>query len=65
MMSGFLLIRRKMDKENETGVGKVLLLFLCVVRENREGDGTEFVQFIECVPPLDAVDDALECICLQ
>lgn len=44
--------------------GKVLLLFSCVW-EDIAGSEMTAVQFIECVSPLKAVDDALGWECLR
>lgn len=39
-------------------------VFLCV-EVNEDDDETAFDRFMECVPPLDALDDASECMCLR
>lgn len=43
----------------------VLPVFRFVVREDKKSDGVAFVQCMECVPPLVAVDDELGCINLR
>lgn len=60
MINSLGLIRGRSDEEKETTVRKVPLLFHCVVGRDKEGDEMVVVQFMECVPALDAVDDALE-----
>lgn len=32
---------------------------------NKDSDGMAIVQFMNCIPPLHDVDDALECACLR
>lgn len=61
MTNSFVLIRGESAEKREIWVGKVLLLFRCVVREGRGGDEFAFVQFMVCVPPANVVDEALGC----
>lgn len=42
----------------------MLLLFLCFMREENEDEELALVWYMECVQPLDKVDDALRCVCL-
>lgn len=35
------------------------------VKRDTEGSELAFLQYMECVPPLDAVDDALGWVCLR
>lgn len=67
MMKIFVLISGKSDKEEKIRVGKVLLMLCCVVggRKNKNGNEMAFAQFLECIPLLATVDDALECVCLR
>lgn len=37
----------------------------CVVRGDKKGDKMKFVQFMDCVFSLNAVDDRLGCVCLR
>lgn len=42
-----------------------LLLCRCSGRRDTKGVELAYLQFMECVPPLDAVDETLGCACLQ
>lgn len=47
------------------GFRKVLLLFRCLLGGSSESGEMKFVQFMRCVIPLDAVEDAVGCAYLQ
>lgn len=62
IMNVFVLSRGRSDEAEEIWVEKGLLLFRCTVGGDESG-AMAFVQVLECVPPLYAVDDALESVC--
>lgn len=64
MMTSFLLIESESEKEEEIWLRKLLLLFLCDVREDEECSGMAFLRFMKRVQPLDVSDDALVCVYL-
>lgn len=61
MLTSFVLPRNRSDEREETWVAKVLLLFRCFVRWHGGSAELAFVQYMECVPPLNGVDEALGC----
>lgn len=46
-------------------MASVLLLCLSFVKTDTRDEELAFVQYTECAPPLDAVDDALKCACMR
>lgn len=65
MMKSNVLARNKRDAEEEVCAEKVLLLSPCVALGEKEGNETTAVYFLEWEPSLDAVDDALGCLCMR
>lgn len=65
MVNSFVVVRVEGDEEEEIWVARVLLLCRCFVRGDTEGMELAFVQYMECVRPLDAVDEGLACVCLR
>lgn len=64
-MKSFVLIRGESDKEKKLLVAKVLSLLRCVVGGGKKSDKRAFVQFMECIPSLDSVGDAMEGVGLR
>lgn len=58
-------IRGKRDGKVELWVENKLLLCSRLLREEGESEKLAFVRYKECVPPLNEVDEALRCTCLQ
>lgn len=61
----FLLVREERDGKAEVWVGKVLLLSRCLVKGKSARNKLAFVLYVQLVAPLDEVDMALKCVCLQ
>lgn len=53
------------DGKEELSAGKVLLLCRCLVSRESEGKEPAIVRYMECVPCLDEMHEALRCMRLQ
>lgn len=56
--------RKERRKEEDVGLESATAVF-CLMREDSEGKEFAVLQYIECLLPLDEVDEALRCMCLQ
>lgn len=65
LLNSFVLIRGESEGMEEVWVGKVLLLFRCVEKGRSGGAELAYVRYMECVPPLNNVEETLGCVCLQ
>lgn len=59
LLNSIVLIRGKSDGKEEAWAGRVIMLFWCLMRERIEGEGLAAVRYMEYVPTLDEVDEAL------
>jgi len=59
----YVLMKGEQDGQEELWVAKVLCLFHISIGGRREE--CAFVQYMQCTPPVDEVDDLLRCVCLR
>lgn len=64
-LNRFVSIQGKENGRKQVCSGEMLLLLLCSVSGESDGDELAFLRYMECVTPLDEVDEALKCVCLQ
>lgn len=65
LMNSFGRIRGENDGKEEMYLGKMLILFHCLMMLGSEGDELTSVRYVECVRFLSETDEALRCVGLQ
>lgn len=65
MLTSFVVVRGDGDEQEEIWVARVLLLCRCPLKGYTEALKLGTVQYMECVRPLDAVDETLKFLCLR
>lgn len=65
LLSSFVLVRRNTEQKKEMGPENVPPPFRCLMKKKSECKKNLFARYIEYVPYLKEVEEALESICLQ
>lgn len=65
MLNSFVIIRGEGDEKKELWVAKALPSCRCSVNRDAQGVKLALVQYMECLPPLKAVDETLDCVWLR
>lgn len=64
-LNRLVVVRGARDKTGELWAARELLFCLCSVKEDTESLKVAFLQYIECVTPLDVVNETWGCLCLR
>lgn len=65
MLNCYVIVRGEGGEEKEICETKVLLLCRCSMKGDAESVLLAFLEYMQWVPPSDAADDTLGCVCLR